>query len=291
MSPVLGSAPPRAYGTCDDCGRRLRDPVSLAAGRGPVCRRKHRNDTARSSTPTPQARPGPDDDELPEPTDQLTLWSAPDMTETRIAFARPDEPSRYFHRDVDGDRLLMTTAAIPGQGPGVYFRTDPTGASVPLTAIDGLREALAEIAAEAAADPAAIAAGEQPAPPERPALQHLTEIHEECGNGDRARGYAADLLAGHARELAQLLRAMHAETYDDAGQRTADGVLRSAKRLDDYADALNSEDMLPPDTECPAGLLPLDDAPAELCVRRGPHEEHRTAAGRTWTGNAEETTP
>lgn len=213
------------------------------------------------------------------------------MTETRIAFVQPDPPARFLHVDVDGDRLLITTAAIPGQGPGVYFRTDQGGSSVPLTALEGLTDALAEIAAEAAADVVAERAGEQPAPPQQPALQHLTEIHEECGNGDRSRGYAADLLAGHARELAALLRSMHGETYDDAGQRTAEGVLRSAKRLEDYADALHSEDMLPPAQECPAGLLPLDDGPPELCVRRGRHEEHKTAEGRTWTGTAEETTP
>lgn len=34
--------------------------------------------------------------------------------------------------DVDGDRLLASVAAIPEQGPGVYFRTDPRGSSIPL---------------------------------------------------------------------------------------------------------------------------------------------------------------
>lgn len=68
-------------------------------------------------------------------------------------------PSRYTHTDVDGDRLLISTALIPGDVPGVSFRTDPNGSSVPLADLPGLVKRLQVIAeasqAEAleAADP------------------------------------------------------------------------------------------------------------------------------------------
>ncbi|MFJ3834483.1 hypothetical protein ACIPY6_03080 [Streptomyces sp. NPDC090054] len=34
---------------------------------------------------------------------------------------------------------------------------------------------------------------------------------------------------------------------------------------------------------CPAGLLPLNGNPTEPCVETGAHEQHRNAAGQTWT--------
>ncbi|WP_367138931.1 MULTISPECIES: hypothetical protein [Streptomyces] len=68
------------------------------------------------------------------------------MTETRIAFIKPDQPPRYHHTDVDGDRLLVTTAEIPGVGAGLYFRTDQQGSSLPLSDLPALIEQLTVIA-------------------------------------------------------------------------------------------------------------------------------------------------
>ncbi|MGK5533345.1 hypothetical protein [Streptomyces sp. URMC 129] len=50
-----------------------------------------------------------------------------------------------------------------------------------------------------------------------------------------------ELVAVHARELANLLRAEHRAVYDDAGQRTAEGVTRAAGLLAAYADQLHPE--------------------------------------------------
>ncbi|WP_063735591.1 hypothetical protein [Streptomyces sp. RTd22] len=71
------------------------------------------------------------------------------MTDMRIAFVQPDQPPRYHHTDVDGDRLLITTADIPGTGPGVYFKTDPNGSSVPVADLPALIGKLTAIEAAA----------------------------------------------------------------------------------------------------------------------------------------------
>lgn len=81
-------------------------------------------------------------------------------TEIRVilqpAGAVPHE-SRYAHTDIDGDRLLISTALMPDNIPGVYFRTDPNGSSVPLADLPGLIAQLHVIsdAAQAEADAAA----------------------------------------------------------------------------------------------------------------------------------------
>lgn len=71
------------------------------------------------------------------------------MSEIRVvlqpAGAIPHE-SRYAHTDIDGDRLLISTALMPGNVPGVYFRTDPNGSSVPLTDLPALIAQLQVIA-------------------------------------------------------------------------------------------------------------------------------------------------
>lgn len=76
------------------------------------------------------------------------------MPELRIALITPPagaqpHPSRYAHTDIDGDRLLIATALMPDNVPGIYFRTDPNGSSVPLTDLPGLIAQL-QIIAEAA---------------------------------------------------------------------------------------------------------------------------------------------
>lgn len=36
-------------------------------------------------------------------------------------------------------------------------------------------------------------------------------------------------------------------------------------------------------SECTAGLLPRGSGPVDRCAVRGPHDDHRTAAGARWT--------
>lgn len=69
---------------------------------------------------------------------------APERTprEIRAVLVQPDPSPTFHHTDVDGDRVAITTAYIPGQGAGVYFRTDPQGSSVPVDEIDALIEQL-----------------------------------------------------------------------------------------------------------------------------------------------------
>jgi hypothetical protein len=55
-------------------------------------------------------------------------------------------PSKYSHTDVDGDRLLISTALFDDGTPGLYFRTDPNGSSVPLTDLPALIAQLQVIA-------------------------------------------------------------------------------------------------------------------------------------------------
>ncbi|MBP0456234.1 hypothetical protein [Streptomyces montanisoli] len=58
----------------------------------------------------------------------------------------PDGRPTWHGTDVDGDRLLASVAVIPEQGPGVYFRTDPSGSSVPLDQLDAFIARLHTIA-------------------------------------------------------------------------------------------------------------------------------------------------
>jgi hypothetical protein len=61
------------------------------------------------------------------------------------AGAIPHE-SAFKHTDIDGDRLLISTALMPGNVPGIYFRTDPNGSSVPLADLSALIAQLQVIA-------------------------------------------------------------------------------------------------------------------------------------------------
>ncbi|MFI0233090.1 hypothetical protein [Streptomyces sp. NPDC017086] len=77
------------------------------------------------------------------------------MSEIRVvlqaAGAIPHE-SAYKHTDIDGDRLLISTALMPGNVPGIYFRTDPNGSSVPLADLPQLIAQLQVIADAARAE-------------------------------------------------------------------------------------------------------------------------------------------
>jgi hypothetical protein len=67
-------------------------------------------------------------------------------TRTSIVTVVNAQPPKFTYADVDGDRLLITTADIPDAGGGVYFKTDPNGSSVPLSELPALIEKLKEIA-------------------------------------------------------------------------------------------------------------------------------------------------
>lgn len=73
---------------------------------------------------------GDADDEQPEPSEQT-----PPPAEYSTG---PDGEPTYHHSDVDGDRLLISPSFIPGTGPGLYFRTDAPGSSVPADALPTL---------------------------------------------------------------------------------------------------------------------------------------------------------
>ncbi|MFE2967536.1 hypothetical protein ACFXKC_28460 [Streptomyces sp. NPDC059340] len=61
------------------------------------------------------------------------------------AGAVPHE-SAYKRTDEDGDRLLISTALYDDGTPGIYFRTDPNGSSVPLAELPALIAQLQVIA-------------------------------------------------------------------------------------------------------------------------------------------------
>jgi len=67
------------------------------------------------------------------------------VTILRPAGAIPHE-SRYAHTDIDGDRLLISTALMPDNVPGIYFRTDPNGSSITLAELPALIAQLQVIA-------------------------------------------------------------------------------------------------------------------------------------------------
>ncbi|MGW9238023.1 hypothetical protein ACWGRL_04695 [[Kitasatospora] papulosa] len=60
--------------------------------------------------------------------------------------------SAYKHTDIDGDRLLISTAKFDDGTPGLYFRTDPNGSSVPLAELPALIAQLQVIADAARAE-------------------------------------------------------------------------------------------------------------------------------------------
>lgn len=73
------------------------------------------------------------------------------MPDIHVVIATPPagvqpHPSAYTHTDVDGDRLLISTALFDDGTPGIYFRTDPNGSSVPLTDLPNLIAQLQVIA-------------------------------------------------------------------------------------------------------------------------------------------------
>ncbi|MEU4986594.1 hypothetical protein [Streptomyces sp. NPDC021969] len=58
----------------------------------------------------------------------------------------------YRHTDPDGDQFLAAASYVPQQGPGIYFRTTPAGASIPLDHLDQFIARLQTIADVARAE-------------------------------------------------------------------------------------------------------------------------------------------
>jgi hypothetical protein len=87
----------------------------------------------------------------------------------------------FRYTDVDGDRLAVFTAQIPSQGPGVNFKTDPRGCSIPLDRLEELIAGVRDTGREAAEY------AEQPSPPaamepsDQPRLFHLQRDRDVSG--------------------------------------------------------------------------------------------------------------
>jgi hypothetical protein len=90
-----------------------------------------------------------------------TVWAPVDSDQAEPEQYRTDAYGTpcYRHTDPDGDQFLAAAAAIPGQGPGIYFRTSRAGASIPLADLPQFIARLQTIAdtatAEAAKEPTA----------------------------------------------------------------------------------------------------------------------------------------
>lgn len=83
------------------------------------------------------------------------------MTHTEIITILSPSPagvvphdSAYKHTDIDGDRLLISTAKFDDGTPGLYFRTDPNGSGLPLAELPELIAQLQVIADAATAEAA-----------------------------------------------------------------------------------------------------------------------------------------
>ncbi|MFG3050352.1 hypothetical protein ACGFZP_05260 [Kitasatospora sp. NPDC048239] len=66
---------------------------------------------------------------------------ATDQPDEIISVITPTGDDGWKYTDVDGDRIAVFTADINGT-PGVYFRTDPNGSSIPLADLDAFVDAV-----------------------------------------------------------------------------------------------------------------------------------------------------
>lgn len=79
---------------------------------------------------------------------QITVTSGdPEQPDQIIAFAEPDPPTGYTFTDVDGDRIGVWPANIPGVGRGVNIRTDRLGCSIPRGEVEAFIQAVRDAAA------------------------------------------------------------------------------------------------------------------------------------------------
>jgi hypothetical protein len=66
-----------------------------------------------------------------------------------ITVMAPAGDNGWKYTDIDGDRIAVFTANIEGT-PGVYFRTDPNGAAIPLADLEAFIAAVRETAQRSA---------------------------------------------------------------------------------------------------------------------------------------------
>lgn len=84
---------------------------------------------------------------------QVSITSGnPDEPDQIIAFAEPDPIPGWKFTDVDGDRIGVWPAVIPGVGRGVNIRTDRLGCSIPLGEVDAFIQAVRDAAAREGGD-------------------------------------------------------------------------------------------------------------------------------------------
>jgi hypothetical protein len=80
---------------------------------------------------------------------QITVSSNDSNKPTEIiTVLAPVGDTGWKYTDVDGDRIAVYTSDING-APGVYFRTDPNGCSIPVTDLEAFIEGLRETAQRA----------------------------------------------------------------------------------------------------------------------------------------------
>ncbi|MEV5086858.1 hypothetical protein AB0N18_02725 [Streptomyces griseoincarnatus] len=87
-----------------------------------------------------------------------TVWTPAGEDEPEQYKSDPYGRPTYAHTDVDGDRLLVAPAVYLAHGeerPGIYFRTDHTGASIPLDHLPAFIARLQTLADTARAEAAA----------------------------------------------------------------------------------------------------------------------------------------
>lgn len=78
------------------------------------------------------------------------------MTHTEIVTilnpTASNHEASFTHTDEDGDRLLVAPSMLTDGTPGIYFRSDPRGSSVPFADLPAFMAQLLEVAKAAQAD-------------------------------------------------------------------------------------------------------------------------------------------
>ncbi|MFE7128927.1 DUF6011 domain-containing protein [Streptomyces sp. NPDC057617] len=118
--------------TCDDCGRPLRDPTSLAAGRGPVCSAKYRARRGHRAAPDQLAFPTTKDTHMePTATRQFTReqladlgippagpdesdWTDAVLADEYVSTGKYTQHRRVVFQDEDGEWAVEYEASLGG---------------------------------------------------------------------------------------------------------------------------------------------------------------------------------
>lgn len=80
---------------------------------------------------------------------QIRITNGNGETTEIISAIIPTGDDGWKYTDVDGDRIAIFTADINGT-PGVYFRTDPNGCSIPIADLEAFITAVRQTADRAA---------------------------------------------------------------------------------------------------------------------------------------------